>query len=96
MFPQGCQICCLPWEPRDSSRVAAGMSRASSQAEVGTPGFFSISDIDLSFSVEFEQGRQIWSYVEAWNLACLSICEWGVRPLVELNLEPAAFSGRCN
>lgn len=56
MFPQGCQICCLPWEPRDSSRVAAGMSRASSQAEVGTSGFFSISDVDLSFSVEFEQG----------------------------------------
>ena len=23
-------------------------------------------------------------------------CEWGVRPLVELDLEPVAFSGGCN
>ena len=28
-------------------------------------------------------------------MACLSSCEWGVRPLVELDLEPAAFSGGC-
>ena len=36
------------------------------------------------------------SFVETWNSACLSSCEWGVRPLVELHLEPVAFSGGCN
>ena len=72
------------------------MSRASSRVEAGTSGFLSISDINLGVSVEFEQGSQASSCVEAWNSACLSSCEWGVRPLVELDLEPAAFSGGCN
>ena len=71
------------------------MSRASSRVEAGTSGFLSISDINLGVSVEFEQGSQASSCVEAWNSACLSSCEWGVRPLVELDLEPAAFSGGC-
>ena len=53
--------------------------------------FLTISDIDLGVSVEFEQERQALSCVEAWNLACLLSCKWGVRPLVELDLEPAAF-----
>ena len=70
--------------------------RASSRVEAGTSGFLSISDINLGVSVEFEQGSQASSCVEAWNSACLSSCEWGVRPLVELDLEPAAFSGGCN
>ena len=81
-----------PW---NSSQVTAGMSRASSRVEAGTSGFLSISDINLGVSVEFEQGSQASSCVEAWNSACLSSCEWGVRPLVELDLEPAAFSGGC-
>ena len=34
--------------------------------------------------------------VEAQNSTCLSSCSWGVRPLVELHLEPAAFSRGCN
>ena len=68
------------------------MSRASYQVEVGTSGFLSISDIYLGLSVESGQGRQSWSCVEAWNSACLLSCECGVRPLVELDLEPAAFS----
>ena len=71
------------------------MNRASSRVEAGTSGFLSISDINLGVSVEFEQGSQASSCVEAWNSACLSSCEWGVRPLVELDLEPAAFSGGC-
>ena len=33
----------------DSSRITAGMNRASSRVEVGTSGFLSISDIDLRF-----------------------------------------------
>ena len=78
------------------SRVTAGMNRASSQVPEGASGFLSISDINLGASVQSEQGRQALSCVEAWNSACLSSCEWGVRPLVELDLEPAAFSGGCN
>ena len=86
----------LRGEPWDSSHVTAGMSRASSRVEAGTSEFLSISDINLGVSVEFEQGSQASSCVETWNSACLSSCEWGVRPLVELDLEPAAFSGGCN
>ena len=72
------------------------MNRASSQVPEGTSGFLSISDINLGVSVQSEQGRQALSCVEAWNWACLSSCEWGVRPLVELYLEPVASSGGCN
>ena len=72
------------------------MNRASSRVEVGTSGFLSISHIDLGVSVELEQGSQVLSCVEAWNSACLSSCSWGVRQLVKLYLEPAAFSGGCN
>ena len=50
------------------------MNRASSRVEVETSGFLSISDIDLGVSVEFEQGSQALSFVEAWNSACLSSC----------------------
>ena len=82
--------------PQDSYRIAAGMSRTSSRVVAGTSGFLSISDIDLGVSVNVEQGRQSWSCVEAWNSACLSSCEWGVRPLVELDLESVAFSRGCN
>ena len=46
--------------------------------------------------MELEQGNQASSCVEAWNSACLSSCSWGVRPLVELYLEPVAFSRRCS
>ena len=86
----------LPKAPRDSSRIASGMHRASSQVEAGTSVFLSIFDIDLGVSAELEQGSQASSYVEARNSACLSSCSSGVRPLVELYLDPAAFSGGCN
>ena len=81
---------------RDSSPITGGMNRASSQVEPGTSGFLSISDIALGVSVELEQGSQASSCVEAWNSAFLSSCSWGVRPLVELYLEPAASSGGCS
>ena len=85
----------LRGEPWDSSHFTAGMSRASSRVEAGTSEFLSISDINLGVSVEFEQGSQASSCVETWNSACLSSCEWGVRPLLELDLESAAFYGGC-
>ena len=61
--------------PRDSSRITAGMNRASSRVEEGTSGILSISDIHLEVSVEFEQGRQDSSYLQTLNLACLLSCE---------------------
>ena len=61
--------------PRDSSRVAAGMSRASSRVEAETSVFLTISDIDLGVSVEYEQERQALSCVEAWTLACPLSCK---------------------
>ena len=57
--------------PRHFSHITVGMNRASSRVQAGTSGFLSISDIDLTVSVEFEQGRQASSCVEALNLACL-------------------------
>ena len=68
------------------------MNMASSRVEAGTSVFLSVSEMDLGVSVDFEQGRQALACVEAWNSACLSSFEWGVRPLVELYLEPVAFS----
>ena len=56
----------------------------------------SILEIDLGVYEDLEQGSQASSCVEARNSACLSRCSWGVRPLVELDLAPAAFSGGYN
>ena len=67
--------------------------RASSPVEAGTSGFLSISDFDRRVSAELEQESQASSSVEGWNSACLSSCSWADRPLVELYLEPAGFSG---
>ena len=69
------------------------MNRASFRVEAGTSGFLSISDFDHRVSAELEQERQASSCVEDWNSACFSHCSQGDRPLVELYLEPAAFSG---
>ena len=82
-----------PW---NFSHITAGLNRASSLVEVGTSGFLFISEIDVRDSVELKQRSQVSSCVEAWNFACLSSYSWGVRPLVELHLEPAAFSRGCN
>ena len=69
--------------------------RASSRIESGTSGFLSISDADRRVPAEFGQESQASSCVEEWNTTCLSSCSRGDRPLVDLCLEPAAFSGRC-
>ena len=82
--------------PRDSSHIAGRMNRASSGVEAGTSGFLSISDFNRRVSAELEQESQASSCVEEWNSACLSSRSRGDRPLVELYLEPAAFSGQCN
>ena len=68
----------------------------SSRVEAGNSGLLSVSEMDLGVSVDFEQGRQALACVEAWNSACLSSCEFGDRTLVELCLEPVAFSGGYN
>ena len=68
------------------------MNRASFRVEVGTSGFLSISDFNSTVSAELEQGSQSLSSVEEWYSSCLLSCSRGDRPLVELYLEPAAFS----
>ena len=94
VYPQGSQNTFgTARAPRDSSCIAEGMNRASSRVEAGTSGFLSISDFNRRISAELEQESQASSCVEEWNLACLSSCSWGDRPLVKLYLEPAAFSG---
>ena len=72
------------------------MNRASSRVEAGTSVFLSISDFDHRVSAELEQESQAPSCVEEWNSTCLLHRSRGDRTLVELYLEPAAFSGRCN
>ena len=67
--------------------------RASSRVEAGTSGYFSISDFDLRVPAMLEQDSQDSSYFGEWNSVCLSSCSRGDRPLVELYLEPADFSG---
>ena len=97
VYPQRSQISFVV--VRGTSRflqITSGMNTASSRVEAGTSVFLSISDIDLRISAELEQGSQSSSCVEAQNSVCLSSFSWVVRQLVELYLEPAAFSGRCN
>ena len=53
------------------------------------------SDSDPRLHAELGQDSLASSCVEEWNSACLSSCSWGDRPLVELYVEPAGFSGRC-
>ena len=54
----------LRGEHRDSSLIAAGMNRASSQVEAGTSGFLSISDFNCRVSADLEQESQASSCVE--------------------------------
>ena len=89
-------LCHCEGAPRDSLSIAAGMNRASSRVEAGTSGLFSISDFNHRVSAELEQEIQASSCVEQWDSACLWSSSLGDRPLVELYLEPAAFSGQCN
>ena len=79
---------------RDSSGLVQ-WKRASSRVEAGTSGFLSISDSDCRVPAELGQESQASSCVEEWNSAWLSSCSRGDRPLVELYVEPADFSGQC-
>ena len=42
--------------PQDTSRIAAGLNRASSRVESGTSGFLSILEIDLGVYADLEEG----------------------------------------
>ena len=70
--------------------------RASSRVEAGTSVFLSITDFDRGVSAELEQESQASSCVEEWNSACLLSCSQRDRTLVDLYMEPVAFSRLCN
>ena len=72
------------------------MNRASSRVEAGTSWFLSISDFERNVSAELEQESQALCCVEERISAYLSSCSPHDRPLVELYLEPAAFSEDAN
>ena len=63
--------------------------------EAGTSGVLSISDSGRRVPAEYGQESQASSSVEEWISPCLSSCSRSDRPLVELSVEPAGFSGRC-
>ena len=95
---------CL-WEVRDTVELGLeipGMplgfvqwKRDSSGVEGSTSRFLSISDSDSRVPAELGQESQASYCVEEWNSSCLSSCSRGDRPLVQLCVEPAGFSGRC-
>ena len=68
--------------------------RASSRMEAGTSGVLSISDSGRRVPAEYGQESHASSSVEEWISPCLSSCSRSDRPLVELSVEPAGFSGR--
>ena len=74
---------------------SAQWKRASSRGEAGTSGFLCVLDSDCRVPAELGQESQASSCVEEFNSSCLSSCSRGDRPLVELSVEPAGFSGRC-
>ena len=61
--------------------------------EAGTSGVLSISDSGRRVPAEYGQERHASSSVEEWISPCLSSCSRSDRPLVELSVEPAGFSG---
>ena len=63
--------------------------------EAGTSGVLSISDSGRRVPAEYGQESHASSSVEEWISPCLSSCSRSDRPLVELSVEPAGFSGRC-
>ena len=66
--------------------------RASSRGEAGTSGFLSVSDSDRRVTPEVGKESDLIMSEEG-NSACLSSCSGGLRPLVELCVEPAGVSG---
>ena len=63
--------------------------------EAGTSGVLSISDSGRRVPAEYGEESHASSSVEEWISPCLSSCSRSDRPLVELCVEPAGFSGRC-
>lgn len=64
VLPQGDQFSSLVVrDTSDSSRVTA---EASSRAEAGNSVLLSSCDRDLQFPIEFQEGRQASTHVEAW------------------------------
>ena len=63
--------------------------------EAGTSGVLSISDSGRRVPAEYGEESHASSSVEEWISPCLSSCSRSDRPLVELSVEPAGFSGRC-
>ena len=64
VLPQGDQFSFLVVrDTSDSSRVTA---EASSRAEAGNSVLLSSCDRDLQFPIEFQEGRQVSTHVEAW------------------------------
>ena len=74
---------------RDSSRIAAGMNKASSRDEAGNSVFLSISDFDRRVSAELNQesqasfcdevGTSLASQVVHGETGHLSSCIWNMR-----------------
>ena len=71
--------------------IEEGLSRM----EAGTSGVLSISDSGRRLPAEYGPEIHASSSVEEWISACLSSYSRSDRPLVELCVEPAGFSGRC-
>ena len=57
---------------------------ASSQVEEGNSEFLSSFDLDLGVPMKFQQGSQVASFMETWNLALLSSCKSSVKLPVEV------------
>ena len=67
-------------------------NRAVSRIQSGNSVFLSGGDRDLRLPIKVQLGIQASPGVEAWNSAFLSICQRGVRPLVEFRRGIWAFS----
>ena len=103
----GCSLGVVPLRSQGYCAVARGLSglhwvrcngrgphlKWRQETHVSSPDFpWARSDSDRSFAAEFEQESQASSCVEEWNSACLSSCSRGDRSLLELCVEPAAFT----
>ena len=93
-----------PWDFRDTVDLGGAFrySTGFGAIEEGlisnggrTSGVLSISDSGRRVPAEYGQESHASSSVDEWISACLSSCSRSDRPLVELSVEPAGFSGRC-
>ena len=80
--------------PLRTTLCLAQWKRASSPGTAGTSGFLSVSDSARRVPAELGQESQESSCLRK-GTRCLSRCSGGLRPLVQLCVEPAGVSGRC-